>query len=199
MWGLNPAEKQASGVMGNAKKQCNMKNLTIFFILISLISCNKNKNDKQATKKSDTIRISNELQIIKTYYDNGNLKTIDQMTGNIRCGTSLSFYDNGILSEFNTYKDNKKNGTFIFYDKDGKIDKIGFHNNDKLEGGVTTFDKNGDTLFYRLFKNDDLVLDYLYENGKLKRIMDIKGGIYKLYDTNRNIILTKKIGKTEKE
>jgi antitoxin component YwqK of YwqJK toxin-antitoxin module len=93
-----------------------------------------------------------------TYYENGNVKTIQNLNKNgEREGKLFNFYETGQKALETNYKNNKANGYLIAWWKNGKIQRKTHFEDDKIEGWKTNWDSLG-------FPTDSL----FYENGKKK-------------------------------
>lgn len=101
-----------------------MKYLYLLAVLIFLISCN-NENQKKQDLPNDTLSISN---IIKPnhkeilYYDNGQIKLVQEYFNGIKHGTYKNWYKNGTIRTLGFYYMGFRKGTWSWYSEKGKIE-----------------------------------------------------------------------------
>lgn len=93
----------------------------------------------------------------KTYYENGNLKSVVFYYENsVEQGPYSEWFDNGIQKIKGNYNFGEKDGCWFRYDKDGKL---------IYEGEYIDGEKNGE---WKYFDNDgELLRDEVYKKGKL--------------------------------
>ena len=89
--------------------------------------------------------------IIKSYYDNGNLKFEVNYKDGKGNGIVKIYYPNGNLESEANFKDGKKEGLFKGYYENGNIRIEGNYKDDKLEG-----------LSKRYYENGNLIAQYYY-------------------------------------
>ena len=129
------------------------KLLTIYFLLALSIAANAQEK--------------------KTYYDNGQLKSIRKITDGKSNGECKFYFENGQLEQIGIFIDNKQNGEWKYYHENGKL---------KIIGKLIDSKQNGEWKYY-------------HENGKLKNIgklIDNKfTGEWKYYHENGELLATK--------
>lgn len=78
-------------------------------------------------------KISSKHKLIKTYYDNGKIRTSISYLNGIKDGIQKEFYSNGNLMIKTYYLNGKKHGVQTIYEEAGKIHKTSFYINGSLQ------------------------------------------------------------------
>lgn len=139
-------------------------------------SCNfiKQKTGEEKSKTPST----DEIRIVRRYFENGSIKSEISVKGNLRDGITKNYSKYGyLLSEVN-YVNNKKDGPAVNYYSSGKM-----HSKLMYKSGV----KNGDSFWYyksgkvfriNPFKNGKLngIQKFYYENGRIMAEVPYKNG-----------------------
>ena len=94
--------------------------------------------------------------IIKSYYENGNLKSEDNFKDDKQEGLSKEYYENGNLKVEANFKDGKQEGLFKEYYENGNIRMETNFKDDKFEG-----------LFKLYYENGYLIAEHYYKDGKI--------------------------------
>lgn len=124
--------------------------------------------------------ISGIFEIVKTFYDTGELKSEKSYNGELE-GLTKEYYKDGTVKAEKNYKDDSLHGSYKEYFENGKIKiKAKYFNSGsslgELDDLYEEYDKNGKLLIQRLYKsprkNHDsydayLLNEKLYKDGKL--------------------------------
>ena len=130
-----------------------MKNLTIFFITLLLISCNYSKNPKfnkiiNGQREGRWIILSKE----------GKVDAVLNYKNGLEEGIQIEYYSNGRIFEKDFRHQGKKFGQKIFYYKNGLYMRFEFYNNkhnlDSLN--IQWFD-NGNAEYFGFYKDDKMI------------------------------------------
>ena len=153
-----------------------MKRTLIYLIFIILISCNSNSKEN--------------IEIVKTYHENGNIKSIERMLNNKKNGECSYYNENGILESRVEFKDDLVHGKQISYYEEG-----GIHFELKRRHGKRDGEKNhyyyGGRIIKRKYYSDDeekMSISY-HENEKINVIISVQNdnGFAVTYDKEMNL------------
>jgi TonB family protein len=97
--------------------------------------------------------------LIKSYYDNGKLKSEINYANNIREGDAKFYYDNGVIEEERNYVNGKVDGLVKRYNKDGKLKEVFNIEDGKRDGPTSLYDSAGVYLSDLNFKNGIKVIE----------------------------------------
>ena len=79
--------------------------------------------------------LEGDRNVMRWYYDNGQLKSCAEYVGNKRNGIKKTYDRDGTLSSMYTWRDDKKNGPCYDYDKQGKLEKMYTYLDDDVRHG----------------------------------------------------------------
>lgn len=187
------------------KAHSHFKNIIIVSILIFITgSCSLNMNEEEIsasrlsidteeipndtiTALTDKLKIDNGIYyfdtipysgFIRSFYENGAVKSIAGYLNGRLNGTSISFYENGNVRDVRNYKDNKSYGRHYGYWGNGnqKFDYV--YLNDKRDGINKQWYESGQPYAFLNFKNDSEhgLQQAWRENGKLYINYEAKDG-----------------------
>ncbi len=97
--------------------------------------------------------------LIKSYYDNGKLKSEISYSNNVREGEAKLYYENGNIREERDYVNGKVDGLVKKYNEDGKLEEVFNIENGRREGPTSTYDSAGVYLSDINFENGIKVID----------------------------------------
>lgn len=149
---------------------------------------------KEIADLKSALNCNNEYPIAKTYYENGNLKTVGAKRNGLKTGVWKDYYENGNLYEDAIYMDGEKVGQSTIYFESGQPKSIqayapnygikesaSYHENGQLklngnyENGQQTgewiqYFENGQLEMRGNYENDEKTGEWIYyhENGQLK-------------------------------
>jgi len=105
----------------------------------------------------------------KEFYENGNLKSVENYNDNNRHGEWKMFYENGNLLSVSNYKDGNLNGEQKSFHPNGKLQGILNYKDGKFAGEQKSFHPNGKLLGIANYKDGKLIgeLKMFDENGNL--------------------------------
>jgi TonB family protein len=102
--------------------------------------------------------------LIKSYYDNGKLKSEINFSNNVREGDAKFYYENGNIKEERNYNNGKVEGLVKKYNKDGKLEEVFNIENGRRQGPTSLYDSAGVYLSDVNFENGVKVIDTSEEN-----------------------------------
>ncbi len=140
----------------------------LFIVFLSFFNCDQRNNNRQ-----NVVR--------RSYYKNGNVKSVSEMDGGLINGTHLFYYPSGTLQSRGTYLRGLAHGTVESFYENGKLKSRSTWLNGKEEGNAITYFKNGSHQFIAFYKMGKIVGRSLvyHEDGKVRE--------RKLYDSLGNI------------
>lgn len=99
----------------------------------------------------------------KEYYNNGNLRSIISVNGDIKDGECKYFYSSGELKTKCFYKNGELEGELIQYYKGGGIKELSYFENGKRRGHSFEYYKNGMNKVYECYSLKNNLLEYRTE------------------------------------
>lgn len=102
--------------------------------------------------------VSAQNNPLKTYYENGNLKSEINYSDSVREGEAKFYFENGNLKEKLNYVNGKVNGLVEIYDEDGDMIEMYNVQDGKREGPASLFDSSGTYLSDINFENGKLII-----------------------------------------
>lgn len=96
---------------------------------------------------------------VKSYYDNGKLKSEINFSNNVREGDAKFYYENGNIMEERNYVNGKVDGLVKKYNKDGKLEEVFNIENGRREGPTSLYDSAGVYLTDVNFENGVKITD----------------------------------------
>ncbi len=130
---------------------------------------------------------TNDLTVIKEYYDNGNLKyTAFRDKKNRNQGEVLNYHENGRLWGKKLVKNGEANGLDKSYYENGNLKSSVVYENGKRKGLGEFYHKNGQLSYIGSFQNGKLSGEWkrYHKNGELKEIgnysQNKKEGLWKI-------------------
>ncbi|SNR37881.1 YARHG domain-containing protein [Lutibacter flavus] len=145
------------------------------------------------------------LYIIKSFHENGKLKTSGNIVGNNKIGEWSVFYENGQLVTSGKYEEGKKVGNWKRYYENGELEEFGKYEKDEQVGHWKFYHKNGKLSangeflnnvkhgeWRYFYDNGEIKMEAFYENGKLN-------GETKEYFENEQISSSGEMSKGKKE
>ena len=139
----------------------SMKYLSLFFIFLIFISCDKN-NSEQVISKNSPIKVQTQIT------QSAPMGEIDSNGNNI--GEWIFYYPTGEIKKTGFYKDGEKSGKWRFFHKNEKIKYIEEYVNGAENGKWLSFDENGELVakgFYKNGEKDGKWITDFYDNGKI--------------------------------
>ena len=104
--------------------------------------------------------------LIKSFYDNGKMKSEINYSSNVREGEAKFYYENGNIKEERSYVNGKVEGLVKKYNKDGKLEEVFNIENGRREGPTSLYDSAGVYLSDIYFENGVKVKDTSEEEEK---------------------------------
>lgn len=105
--------------------------------------------------------------LVKSYYDDGKLKSEINFSNNVREGDAKFYYENGNIKEERDYNNGKVEGLVKTYNKDGKLEEVFNIENGRRQGPASLYDSAGIYLSDVDFENGVKVTDTSGEDEKL--------------------------------
>lgn len=81
--------------------------------------------------------------LVKSYYDDGKLKSEIIFTNNVREGEAKFYYENGKIKEERNYNNGKVEGLVKKYNKEGKLEEVFNIENGRRQGPTSLYDSAG--------------------------------------------------------
>ncbi len=97
--------------------------------------------------------------LVKTYYENGYVKSEINYSDNIRVGEAKFYYDNGKLKEELNYVNGKVDGVVKQYNKNGTLSELFSIEEGKREGPTSIYDSTGTYLSDITYLHGKRVID----------------------------------------
>jgi hypothetical protein len=126
-------------------------------------------SDDTTTTKTSVSKDAKLVEVEKTYWDNGNIKSVTTYkksykvgwkkvkTTLIPHGLSKDYYENGVLKKEDPYVDGNRTGVLKFYTEDGHLEISIEYLNNKKNGKTIYYDKDGTTLGIEYYKNGEQI------------------------------------------
>ena len=105
--------------------------------------------------------------LVKSYYDNGKLKSEINFSHNIREGDSKFYYENGNIKEERNYVNGKVEGLVKKYNISGKLEEVFNIEKGRREGPTSLYDSAGVYLSDVNFENGIKVIDTSEEDNQV--------------------------------
>ena len=138
-------------------------------------------------------------EVIKEYYENGNIKKSTSYRFNQKNGVEKEYYLNGNISSETEYKNGKRDGIEKYYNKNGKITTEAFYLDDKLDGIDKYYFDNGNLEREVLYSNGKLsgMMKMYYKDGKLKYKVPVSDDdeMFEMYNNKGILIVNMPFGK----
>lgn len=115
--------------------------------------------------------------VLKEYFENGNLKTIQHFKNGFNVDTALYYHINGKLAAIQIHKEGNKTGCWKKYNEAGKLYSEMCFENDLLNGTLSTYTYKTLRLIERYHFKDgskDGKQETFYNSGKLKSVVYYK-------------------------
>ena len=137
-------------------------------------------NDDKSTHKTSISEEKKLIEVEKTYWENGNIKSETTYKKKYKAGwkkittilvphgIAKDYYENGVLAKEDPYVDGNRTGVLKSYAEDGHLDLSIEYRNGKKEGKVTYYNKDGTVLDIEYYKNDEKVEAPSSETKSLK-------------------------------
>ena len=132
------------------------------------------QNRKTATTEGSNPEVlTNEKEIRKEYYDNGQLWFKESYKDGERDGLFETYYSNGQLESKGSYKDGKQDGLWEDYHWNGQLKSKWSHKDGERDGLRLIFDDNGQLESVELYKGgewkgtktkESSVIDFTYRS-----------------------------------
>jgi TonB family protein len=97
--------------------------------------------------------------LVKSFYDNGKLKSEINFSNNVRVGEAKFYYENGNIKEERNYANGKIEGLVKKYNKEGKLKEVFNIENGRRWGPTSLYDSAGVYLTDVNFENGIKVID----------------------------------------
>lgn len=124
----------------------------------------------------------------KTYYQSGGLESEFGMKKGLMHGPKISYTEDGIKTSETNYEDGREHGSFKYFNRDGQVLEEGmskldwkdgiwlnYHDNGKLSSKGKYVRSEYDSIWEFYNEEGELVEQFDYENGKLKKVIFVKG------------------------
>ena len=136
-----------------------MKNIILFILIITLLSCQNYFN-----------RDDNNLIIKKSYYESGAVKSEIVYSDSINKDYATNYYEDGSIHSTIEYKNNKKYGLAKKYYENGKLYRTTPYQNDLINGIQKKYYENGMLMAEIPYENSDPGIGLKEYDGKGKLI-----------------------------
>ena len=136
------------------------------------------------------LNCNNEHTVEKSYFENGNIKTVGAKRNGLKTGEWKEYYENGNLSEEVVFIDGEKVGQDEIYYENGQAKSIGLYINGQPSGEWAQFFENGQLYQIGKLENGNPTGEWkiYHENGQLKQINKYENGYptgeWKIYYEN---------------
>jgi TonB family protein len=97
--------------------------------------------------------------IVKSFYDNGKLRSEINFSNNVREGDAKFYYENGNIKEERNYSNGKVEGLVKKYNKEGRLTEVFNIENGRRQGPTSLYDSAGVYLTDVNFENGIKVID----------------------------------------
>ncbi len=104
--------------------------------------------------------------LVKSYYDDGKLKSEINFSRNVREGEAKFYYENGNIKEVRNYSNGKVDGLIKKYNEKGKLEETFNIENGRREGPTSLFDSAGVYLSDINFENGVKVIEVISNEDK---------------------------------
>ena len=125
----------------------------------------------------------------KEYYDNGQLKSIENYIDTREHGSFIYYYENGTISVEGTMKNGELEGAYSEYNKKGRLEEFTTYKNGYKVGPFKTFWETGE------LKEEGTYRSVYFFDGEYDET--IRTGVYKAYLPNGDIAISVKLGVNE--
>lgn len=128
-------------------------------IFKSLLECFKEKDNISLDPISypDPNPSLKEIEIVKQYYPNRNLRRQYSLVGNSKEGTCLEWHPNGLLSYRYSFKNNKKHGSYYGWWKNGSLGLSKHYRDGILDGLQCYYTEDGEFAYLQKYVNGSMV------------------------------------------
>jgi len=145
--------------------------VAIGFVIHTFTGENRDSNDTKSSSKMHISKDKKLIEVEKTYWKNGNLKSEvpykkhyglgwrKVKTTLIPHGISKDYYENGILKKEDPYIDGKRTGILKLYDTDGLLEATVEYKNSKRNGATTYYNTDGSVLDIQYYVDGNLTTD----------------------------------------
>lgn len=90
-----------------------------------------------------SLKIFAQEGLVKSYYDNGKLKSEINFSNNVREGDAKFYYENGNIKEERNYNNGKVEGLVKKYSREGKLEEVFNIENGRRQGPTSLYDSAG--------------------------------------------------------
>ena len=101
-----------------------------------------------------------------TYFSNGRVEMMGQMTNNKNSGYWLYYYINGNIESEGNFKDDVADGNWKWYYPDGSLREEGAFSNGKKNGVWTKFEPDGKPILKMIYYEDKKINEIEYYKNK---------------------------------
>lgn len=154
---------------------------TLFFVFVSCSNSFDGKNGLKIVKFPGTDKTCQTIEfkdgkkngILKEYFENGNLKTVQHFKDNKNVDSALYYHINGKLAVIQMHNNGEKVGCWKKFNEAGKLYSDMCFENDRLNGTVLTYTYKTLHLIERYNYKDgskDGKQENFYNNGKPKSL-----------------------------
>lgn len=157
-------------------------------------------DDKKTTNKTAISEDDKLIEIEKTYWDNGKIKSEitykkfykagwkKVKTTLIPHGIAKDYYESGVLQKEDPYVEGNRTGILKLYTEDGKIELEVTYLNNLKNGKMTYYDTDGTVLEIEYYKNDKKIVKVLeQDNSQLNSLDDLRADMP--YSEARKIVV----------
>jgi antitoxin component YwqK of YwqJK toxin-antitoxin module len=136
------------------------------------------------------LNCNNEHTVEKSYFENGNIKTVGAKRNGLKTGEWKEYYENGNLYKEVVFIEGEMVGQGEVYFENGQTKLIGLYINSQMNGEWAQFYENGQLAGNGNYKNGEKTGEWIeyYENSQFMEIgiyeNGIKKGEWKSYNEN---------------
>jgi len=119
-----------------------------------------------------------QVEVIKSYYNNGKLKSETPYVNKKVEGAVTAYHENGKVLGIQMYVNGKKEGKMALYYENGNIEEIGNYENAVLSGPYKMYYETGELRSTLTYVNDKMegIVKVYYTNGKLNSLSIARAG-----------------------
>ena len=142
--------------------------VAVGFAIHTFTGDNSDSNSTKRTKETHLSKDEKLIEVRKTYWENGNLKSEVPYKKHYGLGwkkvkTTLTphgiakeYYESGALKKEDPYVDGKREGTLKLYAEDGTLEATAQYKNDLRNGATTYYDLDGSVMEVENYKDGNI-------------------------------------------
>jgi len=155
-----------------------MKKILFGLLIFSIIiSCQSVPNKDQGLEYTEYINSKDLVEQVAEQYPSGQKKAVVYRESDDveqQPVKEVHFFENGNIQVEGTLLNGQRHGTWTFYHDNGKVWSTGKFIKGKSEGLFEIYDKKGQIKFKYHYKNDEIVKEEYFIDGKPYKTVDKK-------------------------